>query len=86
MAPVLAFGLLIQMLLTSIIGKKKALFSATGLRPAVELNELVSELKVLYEKGQLKSIIDRTYPLEKTAEAHRYIDTGHKRGNLVIVI
>ena len=86
MAPVLAFGLLFQMLLTSIIGKKKALFSATGLRPAAELNELVSELKVLYEKGQLKSIIERTYPLEQTAEAHRYIDTGHKRGNLVIVI
>ncbi|MBU9722820.1 MULTISPECIES: NAD(P)-dependent alcohol dehydrogenase [Bacillaceae] len=72
---------LLQMLWTSMIGNKKVVCALA--------NEKVEDLiflKKMMEEGKIKSVIDRCYPLEKTAQAHHYVETGLKRGDVVITV
>lgn len=85
-SPVLNVKLLLNTLLTAKSKGKKALFSATGFLPHPVLLELLEELLQIIDAGKLIIIVGRRYTLAETPDAHRYVDTGHKRGNVVINI
>lgn len=87
LSPVLNLPMLFDMLYTSLFSRgKKAIFSATGLRKLDERIDNLVIIKKLIEQGKLKSVIDQTFSLEEMTEAHRYVDQGHKKGNVVVLM
>lgn len=85
-SPVLDGRLLLDMLITSMMGKKKARFSATGALPKKEQLVLLSEATKMMSTGQVRPHIEKTYELDEIHKAHHYIASGHKRGNVVFAI
>jgi len=82
----ISFSNIISILWTSIFGSKKAMLLFTGLRPENEKSKDLVFIKELVEKGEIRATIDRIYSLEQIAEAHGYVDQGHKKGNVVIAL
>lgn len=84
LTPVLTFGTLANMLFVSPFSNKKLKFDATGIRKESLRKRDLIIIRDMLAAGKLTTTIDRVYNLEQIQDAHAYVDTGRKRGNVVI--
>lgn len=66
-------------------GRYLNVLTASGTNMTVSADDLQFVIDQV-EAGKLRTVIDRTYPLEQIVEAHRYVDAGHKKGNVVVTV
>ena len=86
LSSVLSLPLLLSIIRTSIFGGKKARTSSTGMLPAKERLNYLLEVKEMMKAGKLTTVVDKNYPLSQLAEAHTYVELGHKKGNVVVTV
>jgi NADPH:quinone reductase-like Zn-dependent oxidoreductase len=84
LSSVISLPLLWQIIKTSLFGTKKARSSSTGMLPVKERLIYFLELKELLKTEKIKTVIDNTYSLSQMADAHKYVEKGHKKGNIII--
>lgn len=75
------FGILLDMGATSLVRRRRARLVLAGLRQSVEALETIVGLA---QAGELRPVLDREYPLARIVEAHQYVETGRKRGSVVV--
>ncbi|WP_371153847.1 NAD(P)-dependent alcohol dehydrogenase [Jannaschia sp. 2305UL9-9] len=85
LCPVLSSAVLRDMLRTRVVGSRRARFAAVGMQQPALLKAHLAQLLSMHAAQTLRPVISRTYPLSDLVEAHRYVDGGHKRGNVVVV-
>ncbi|MDH4473259.1 MAG: NAD(P)-dependent alcohol dehydrogenase [Fluviicola sp.] len=84
LSSVIGLPLVLRSLVQAIFGKQKVKFSATGALPVKKRLAYLLEIREIMATGHLKSVIDRSYSLENLAQAHQYVEGGHKKGNVVV--
>lgn len=84
LTPVLGFTTLLNMLFVSPFTKKKLKFAATGMRKHEQRMRDLVQVRDMLESEKLTTVIDRVYPFDQIQDAHRYVDTGRKRGNVIV--
>jgi NADPH:quinone reductase-like Zn-dependent oxidoreductase len=79
-------SILLKTYRTSLFNGKRVVFSATGLKPVSDRLIFLKEVTKLFNEGRLKTVIDRSFQLEQMAEAHRYVEKGLERGNVIVTM
>lgn len=86
LTPVLKMSILLTILFNNPFSRKKLKFAATGLRKQeLRMRDFIKIRDFLANK-KLKTVIDRVYSLEQMVEAHEYVDSGRKRGNVIVKV
>lgn len=79
-------GGMLTMMLAPIFSGKRGIFAATGLRKPADKARDLAFMGDLFAAGTLHVVVDRSYPFDQFADAHKHVDTGHKKGVVVLTI